>query len=160
ASARHDNKLKPGHLLGNRFTLALRDVDAAAAPALVARLAEVGRIGLPHAFRPPRLRRDRDNPPRALASLARNEHRPRHKREQRLLLPALESLLFSRVLAQRVEAGTWAKVLPGDVAKKHDSGGIFTVPLEGPELADAAARAEAGVLSATGPMFGVKMRWP
>jgi tRNA pseudouridine13 synthase len=34
------------------------------------------------------------------------------------------------------------------------------VPLEGPELDDARARAEAGAISATGPMFGAKMRWP
>ena len=52
------------------------------------------------------------------------------------------------------------KYLPADVAKKHDTGGLFTVPLSGPESDDARARGEAGTLSATGPMFGAKMRWP
>ena len=51
-------------------------------------------------------------------------------------------------------------MLPGDVAKKNDTGGLFDVPLEGPEADDARARAEAGLLSATGPMYGAKMRWP
>src|SRR5262249_50926585 len=50
--------------------------------------------------------------------------------------------------------------LPGDIAKKRDSGGLFTVPLSGPELDFAITRAAAGAISATGPMFGAKMRWP
>ena len=47
-----------------------------------------------------------------------------------------------------------------DIAKKHDTGGLFVVPHEGPELDDARARAKAGGISATGPMFGARMRWP
>jgi tRNA pseudouridine13 synthase len=160
AAARHDNKLKPGHLVGNRFTIAVREIDAAEAARVAERLAEVGRIGVPNAFGPQRFGRDGDNPARAMAWLAGKERGPRDKREQRLLFSALQSLLFNQVLDRRVVAGTWAAVLPGDVAKKHDTGGLFTVPLEGPELADAEARAAAGSLSATGPMFGAKMRWP
>jgi len=55
---------------------------------------------------------------------------------------------------------TWFRVLPGDLAKKHDTGGLFAVPLEGPELEDARTRASAGQISATGPMFGASMRSP
>lgn len=159
-AARHDNKLKPGHLVGNRFTITLRDVEPGRIDEILATLAEVGRVGVPNAFGPQRFGRDGDNPARALAWLAGKERGPRDKREQRLLFSSLQSLLFNRVLARREDAGTWADVLPGDVAKKHDTGGLFTVPLEGPELDDARARAAAGSLSATGPMFGAKMRWP
>jgi len=160
SAARHDNKLKPGHLLGNRFTITLRDVEPGEVAAVTGALAAIGRIGAPNAFGPQRFGRDGDNPERALAWLSGKERGPRDKREQRLLFSALQSLLFNRVLGRREEAGTWAAVLPGDVAKKHDTGGLFTVPLDGPELADAVARAEAGAISATGPMFGAKMRWP
>jgi tRNA pseudouridine13 synthase len=159
-AARHDNKLKPGHLVGNRFTIALSDVAEADVATLCERLREIGRTGVPNAFGSQRFGRDGDNPERALAWLAGRERGPRAPREQRLLFSSLQSLLFNRVLERRVEAGTWAAVLPGDVAKKHDTGGLFTVPLEGPELDDARARAAAGSLSATGPMFGAKMRWP
>ena len=159
-AARHDNKLKPGHLLGNRFTVALADVPAGEVAELCARLAEIGRTGVPNAFGPQRFGREGDNPERALGWLAGRERGPRSPREQRLLFSSLQSLLFNRVLDRREAAGTWAAVLPGDVAKKHDTGGLFTVPLEGPELEDARARAAAGSLSATGPMFGAKMRWP
>lgn len=161
AAARHDNKLKPGHLLGNRFTIALAvGVDPAQAEELAARLRAIGREGVPNAFGPQRFGRDGDNPERAMAWLAGRERGPRGPREQRLLFSSLQSLLFNRVLSIREAGGTWGKVLPGDVAKKHDTGGIFLVPLEGPELDDARARAEAGTVSATGPMFGAKMRWP
>lgn len=160
AALRHDNKLKPGHLLGNRFTLKLRGIDPGRLAAARAILEEAGRVGVPNEFGPQRFGRDGDNPARALAWLAGKERGPRDKRDQRMLFSALQSLLFNEVLARRVVAGTWSTVLPGDVAKKHDSGGLFDVPLEGPELDDARARAETGSIAATGPMFGAKMRWP
>lgn len=160
AAQRHDNKLKPGHLLGNRFTLVLRGIDRARLAEARAILEEAGRVGVPNAFGPQRFGRDGDNPARALAWLAGKERGPRDKRDQRMLFSALQSLLFNEVLAHRVAAGTWSTVLAGDVAKKHDSGGLFDVPLEGPALDDARARAAACAISATGPMYGAKMRWP
>lgn len=163
AVARHDNKLKPGHLVGNRFRIVLRDVDAAttgAAEAACARLREAGLVGVPNAFGPQRFGRDGDNPERALAWVSGKERGPRDKREQRLLFSALQSRWFNEVLAAREDDGSWCEVRPGDLAKKHDTGGLFGVPLEGPELAEAEARARAGAISATGPMFGRKMRWP
>ncbi len=119
-----------------------------------------GRTGVPNAFGPQRFGRNGDNPERALAWISGRERGPRDKREQRLLFSALQSLWFNEVLARREADGTWSAVLPGDLAKKRDSGGLFLVPLEGPELADAEARAAALAISATGPMFGRKMRWP
>lgn len=156
--ARHEGKLKPGHLAGNRFEIRLRGLDADASDAVRARLA-IAASGVPNAFGPQRFGREGSNPERAFAWLA-GRTKIRDRREQRLLFSALQSLLYNRVLERRVEAGTWNRVLAGDVAKKTDTGGLFTVPLEGPERDDAIARGEAGRLVATGPMFGVKMRWP
>lgn len=160
SAARHDNKLKPGHLEGNRFTIVLREVDARGAEGLLRALERAGREGVPNAFGPQRFGRDGDNPERTIAWLAGRERGPRDRREQRLLFSSLQAWLFNRVLDRRIEAGTWSSALPGDIAKKHDTGGLFAVPLEGPELDDARARALAGVVSPTGPMFGAKMRWP
>jgi tRNA pseudouridine13 synthase len=157
---RHHNKLKPGHLSGNRFILTLRDVPDAEVDPLRARLEELGRRGVPNAFGPQRFGRDGDNAAHALAWLAGKVRGPRDRREQRLLFSSLQSMLFNRVLERRVADGSWCKVLPGDLAKKHDTGGMFPVPLSGPELEDARSRAETCAISATGPMFGVKMRWP
>ena len=158
--ARHGNKLKPGHLNGNRFRITLRDLDAGARDSVREALLVAGREGVPNAFGPQRFGRDGDNPARALAFLSGRERGPRDKRIARLLFSSVQSLLFNQVLERREHEGSWTKVLPGDVAKKVDSGGLFDVPLEGDELADAEARATAGLIAATGPMFGPKMRWP
>ena len=68
--------------------------------------------------------------------------------------------VLSFVPARSERDGTWHDVLPGDLAKKTDTGGMFLVPLEGAEADEARARAKAGELVPTGPMFGKKMRWP
>lgn len=157
---RHDNKLKPGHLDGNRFRLRLRCASVDQALIVRDKLVETARVGAPNLFGPQRFGRDGTNPTRALAWLAGKERGPRDRHEQRLLFSALQSMLFNRVLERRIADGTWTTVLPGDLAKKHDSGGLFLVATEGPELDDAIARAKTVAISATGPMYGTKMRWP
>ncbi len=159
-ASRHVNKLKPGHLHGNRFRVVLRDIEATRAPAVIEALASAGRTGVPNAFGPQRFGRDGDNPARAIEWLTGKSRGPRDKRDQRMLFSALQSLWFNEVLSRRESDGTWNHVVPGDLAKKTDTGGIFLVPLEGPEADDAIARGAAGELFPTGPMFGRKMRWP
>jgi tRNA pseudouridine13 synthase len=158
--ARHENKLKPGHLEGNRFRIVLRGLDDEGAAVVRAKLEQVANEGVPNAFGPQRFGRDGDNPERALAWIRGEARGPKDRREQRLIFSALQSRMFNEVLAQREQDGTWNRVLPGDLAKKHDTGGLFLVPAEGPELDDAIARAHAGGISPTGPMFGARMRWP
>jgi tRNA pseudouridine13 synthase len=160
SAARHDNKLKPGHLAGNRFRIVLRDLAPGAAAAIGAALGQAARAGVPNAYGPQRYGRDGDNPERALAWLSGRARGSRDKREQRFLFSALQSHLFDRVLAVRVAEGNVHTVLPGDLAKKHDSGGMFLVAAGGPDLDDAVRRAERLEISATGPMFGASMRWP
>ena len=157
---RHDHKLKPGHLVGNRFRITLRGLDEAVAAALEPKLAEAARTGVPNAYGPQRYGRGGDNPERALAWLAGRERGPRDKRDQRFLFSALQSHLFDRVLSERVAAGSHLTVLAGDLAKKSETGGMFLVPEDPAELADAQGRADRLELSATGPMFGASMRWP
>ncbi|MEZ4313771.1 MAG: tRNA pseudouridine(13) synthase TruD [Polyangiaceae bacterium] len=158
--ARHGNKLKPGHLLGNRFRIVLREVEPARADEILGTLRSLSSTGVPNEFGPQRFGRDGDNPARALAWIKGEARGPRDRREQRLLFSALQSAWFNEVLRRREADGTWTRVLPGDLAKKTDTGGMFLVPLEGPEAESAAARGEAGELAPTGPMFGKKMRWP
>lgn len=159
-AARHGHKLKPGHLRGNRFTITLRQLDEAALEPTAQRLLELGRRGVPNAYGPQRFGRDGANPARALSWLGGESRGPRNRSEQRMLFSAVQSMLFNRVLARRVRDGSWETVLPGDLAKKHDSGGLFLVPLAGAELEEARQRASAAEISPTGPMFGPKMRWP
>lgn len=158
--SRHENKLKPGHLIGNRFRIGLRGLSAEGAAQIRQKLNELAKIGVPNAFGPQRFGRDGDNPERALAWVAGKAKPPRDRREQRFLFSALQSMMFNRVLDARVKDGSWSTVLAGDLAKKHDTGGLFLVPADEAGLSDAQERARLGQLSATGPMFGAKMRWP
>jgi tRNA pseudouridine13 synthase len=78
------------------------------------------------------------------------------ERLRRLWVSALQSRLFNDVLALRVMAGTFDKLLDGDLAYKHANGACFLVQ-------DAAAeqpRAEVFEVSPSGPLFGYRMSLP
>jgi tRNA pseudouridine13 synthase len=152
AARRHANKLKTGHLRGNRFTIVLRDV--ARPDELATALEHIGAHGVPNAYGKQRYGWEGKNVERAVAWLKGDSRPPRGKKEQRLLVSALQSSLFDAVLARR----PFDAILPGDLAYKHDSGGLFLVTEA--EHADAVARAARGEICATGPMFGSKMRAP
>jgi tRNA pseudouridine13 synthase len=153
AAERHDNKLKTGHLRGNRFSIRVRDLTKEAAEALVTRANLVERTGVPNHFGEQRFGAGQDNATRARALVTGKELMPRDGRLVRLLYSALQSEVFNAVLDRRVADGTWASALLGDVLKKTDTGGLFvcTEPTEdGP-------RAERGEVSPTGPIWGPKM---
>ena len=69
-------------------------------------------------------------------------------------------MLFNELLERRLADGSWREVLPGEVAKRCDSGGLFDVPESGAELEEARERAARFEITATGPMFGASMRKP
>ena len=155
-ATRHGNKLKPGHLRANRFSIVLRAIEPAQVEAVRAALARIATIGCPNAFGPQRFGRDGQNAERALAFVRGEARPPRDARERRFLFSALQSRWFNRVLAARVADDTWTVPLLGDLLKKHDSGGMFLCADEATDR----ARAIAFELSPTGPIFGAKMPEP
>lgn len=155
-SARHGNKLRTGHLRGNRFRLRLRGTPAGAQAEAERRLAQLGRDGLPNFFGVQRFGRGADNLARAHAWLVEGGRAPRAPFQRKLLMSAWQSALFNHLLSERLRAGTYATVEAGDLARTA-RGGLFVVEAGD---ADPAERAERFEISATGPMFGSKMRWP
>jgi tRNA pseudouridine13 synthase len=149
-AARHPHKLRTGHLRGNRFRIAVRGGDVAAAQKALARLE---RVGMPNRFGAQRFGRGGANPERAQALLAGGPA-PRDRRQARFLLSALQAAVFNDVLAAR--ASRWDRVELGDVAVIHASGGLFRV--DDPEAE--AARAAAFEISPTGPIFGSRVLAP
>jgi len=148
---RHLNKLKAGHLKGNRFRIFVGAVtDFGAAKEAFELLAHGG---VPNFFGLQRFGRDSENASRGKLLLANPKMRAA-RFEKKLWLSAWQSLAFNRVLSTRVEDGSWRKPLLGDLLKKHESGGEFNC--SEPEVD--AARAEAFELSPTGPMYGPQMR--
>lgn len=152
-SKRHRNKLKSGHLKGNRFELVVRGlVDGAAAAAV---LEHLKLHGLPNAFGDQRFGARGDNAARGKNILLRGGRHP-DRFERKMLLSAYQSALFNAVLEQRLQQGTFLKVLEGDVLKKHETGGEFVSSQ--PDVDQ--PRLEAFEVSPTGPMFGPEMTAP
>jgi tRNA pseudouridine13 synthase len=152
----HGHKMKPGHLAGNRFAIAVRDVPEDRVEEAAASLASVAAAGVPNAFGAQRFGREGDNASRALAWLRGKERGPRDPRMQRLLFSALQSAVFNAVLEARVSDGTWMTPLAGDLLKLRSSGGLFLCS----DVQTDRPRAEVGEVSPTGPMIGARMRWP
>lgn len=167
-SLRHGNKLRTGHLRGNKFSILIRDARAAdghstSPPLEIARqlVERIGRFGFPNYYGEQRFGRDGETSTLGFDLIAgrkspRDIPYSRRKFLLRLSLSAAQSDLFNRVLAARLADGLLTTVLAGDVMEVVESGGKFVVE-------DAAAeqpRCDAGEIVVTGPMFGPKMKQP
>jgi tRNA pseudouridine13 synthase len=152
----HPHKLRTGHLVGNRFTITVRGTTDGVqrAEAILLRLSE---RGLPNHFGPQRFGARGDNAVRGRALLDGSE-RSRSRSERRLLVSAYQSALFNRYLERRLEEDLIAVPIAGDVVKKRETGGLFYAAAD--DLANVAARLQAGEVAITGPMFGHKMMAP
>jgi tRNA pseudouridine13 synthase len=147
--SRHANKLKPGHLRGNRFTILVRD---AAGPERVEPIfARVREHGLPNYYGPQRFGRDGETADNGFRMI-RGERLNAPPFRLKLYLSAAQSLLFNDYLGRRLTDGLLRTVLPGDVMMKWPGGGIFVaddVPTE-------QARFDRRETVTGGPMFGKK----
>lgn len=153
AAARHGNKLRTGHLRANRFTIRLRGAtDVEAVRRIASALEE---RGLPNYFGEQRFGRD-DNVALGLGILrgGPEARSVRDRRLRKLLLSAVQSAIFNRVLARRIAEGTWDAPREGDVIQKLDSGGLFLC--EDPAID--APRVARFACSVTGPLPGPRMR--
>lgn len=146
-AAWHARKLPRGALSGNRFELRLRDVQGDA-DAIEARLHAIAVRGVPNYFGEQRFGREGDNVGAALA-MFRGRRMAREKRA--LLLSAARAALFNRVLARRVQDGSWDLGLDGEVWTLDGSRSVF-----GPEPPSAAlaARVAAFDIHPSAPLWG------
>jgi tRNA pseudouridine13 synthase len=153
---KHTNKLRNGHLHGNRFELVLRNVATEQHETVRGVVDALTERGLPNYYGDQRFGTDGDNAERALSWILGKTKPPRAPFECKLLVSALQSELFNTVLAERIESGLLSDAVDGDLLRKEDTGGLFTTE----DLDDARARVRSWAVSPTGPMFGASMRWP
>ncbi|GHF34433.1 tRNA pseudouridine13 synthase [Deinococcus metalli] len=149
---RHTNKLGLGHLRGNRFVIRVRGAEGQADRAREIMAALVAQ-GVPNYFGPQRFGLGGVNAEEGVRVL-RGESRLKDPRVRRFLTSSVQSMVFNRALSLRLERGVFAGLLRGDMAKKHDTGGVFQVE----DVAAETPRAARGEVSATGTLFGRKVR--
>jgi tRNA pseudouridine13 synthase len=166
---RHGNKLRTGHLHGNRFEVVLSCADGEDMTSFVAPLEEavaaLAKGGLPNRYGDQRFGVTGDNAAMGLA-LLRGERRERDQRRRRLLLSAAQSAVFNRYLELRAHdapadgaaafSAALRRVRAGDVLQKTVTGGLFVC--EQPAVDQ--ARVDAGEVIPTGPMPGGRVMEP
>lgn len=160
---RHGNKLRPGHLHGNRFRLLIRNLDPTVAVAEVwpQYQERLCRHGLPNYYGSQRFGHDGETlllglallrGQRSLSTSSGRTLRARSPFLRKLALSAAQSALFNCYLAQRCQDGLLRRVLPGDVLAKIPFGGLFVAE----DLAREQQRFDAGETVTAGPIFGRK----
>ncbi len=153
---RHGNKLKTGHLKGNRFTIVVRNIDPARLADVRATLERIAREGVPNAFGVQRFGRDGDTHERARGWLTGRERAPGDPRLRRFHFSAFQSAIFNAVLEERVRDGSWSVPILGDLLKKEETGGMFVCT----DVQLDRERAARGEVYPTGPIIGDRMRQP
>jgi tRNA pseudouridine13 synthase len=151
--SRHGNKLKPGHLHGNRFRVLVRGVEAGAGGRLGPILDRLRRDGLANFYGPQRFGRDGETARVGFELLRGAGAGVRSPFLRKLALSAAQSALFNHCLARRVGDGLFRRVLAGDVMARWPFGGLFVAEDMGREQ----ARLEARETVPAGPIFGRKV---
>jgi tRNA pseudouridine13 synthase len=147
-SVRHYRKLRRGTHRANRFRVVIRNVQGPDT-LLPERLAHIQRRGVPNYFGEQRFGDDGNNLRRAEQLFAGRPERNQAKRG--LYLSAARSWIFNHVLSQRVKAGTWDLLQPGDVAILDGTRSIFPVENVDAELQ---RRVACGDVHPSGPLAG------
>ena len=149
---RHQNKLKPGHLRGNRFTVLVRDADPAKAADAAAVIARLAKDGMPNFYGPQRFGRGGSTAVLGFDCLA-GTHRGRLRPfVYKFALSAAQSVLYNEYLARRLADGLYRTVLTGDVMMKWPGGGMFVADDGHVEQ----LRFDARETVTGGPMFGTR----
>lgn len=157
----HRNKLKTGHLLGNRFRLALRSNGSPWTPddrdRVAVRLDEIAENGFPSYFGPQRFGHEGSTLRTGLA-LLQGKFSPKRwpfsqqRFMKRLVLSAVQSAHFNLVLSDRVQSRTFQVPQNGDVVIRKNGSRPFLFSASKSSSPDAAG--ENPVLIPAGPMWG------
>jgi tRNA pseudouridine13 synthase len=148
---RHTNKLRPGHLLGNRFTLRFEGMDPQIASELLSRMAQEG---IPNWFGVQRFGRGGQNLSEATAWLqAGGRSRGRDARFHSHFYPSvLQSEFFNRYVALRLARREQA--LLGEYVRLAGTGSWWQVDDE----ESGTRRLREGDVELTGPLPGGRLR--
>ena len=153
----HSNKLRAGHLIANKFKITITDIRAPIhqtyeKAAIIAE--KINKHGLPNYYGEQRIgdaEKIRDG-----WAVIHGEKKYSDRWLSKLLIASYQSYLCNRYLAERVRLGYFDKLILGDIAKKHETGGIFWVN----SVEEEQPRFDAKEISYTAPIYGYKMSHP
>jgi tRNA pseudouridine13 synthase len=149
----HKNKLRAGHLKGNHFKIIISDPIVNSIERTQPILEKISKIGLPNYYGSQRLGENGENIIQGWLILKRKK-RLRDRWLRKYLLSSYQSYLCNLYLSERVKKGLFNTLINGDLAKKHDTGGIFFVE----DLKEEQKRFNNKEVSYTAPMYGYKMK--
>jgi len=101
----HNNKIKLGHLSGNRFFIKLKKVNPTSAQKIDEAMKNISNQGMPNFFGYQRFGNDGDNHIQG-ELIAKGQKRERNPKIKRLLINAYQSHLFNLWLSRRLEINT------------------------------------------------------
>lgn len=150
----HNNKLRAGHLIGNKFTILITDPEGSFQQAQI--IADsINETGLPNFYGVQRIGKEGENIHQGWLILKKKK-RLGNRWLRKYLLSSYQSYLCNRYLVKRIEKGMFNTILQGDIAKKHETGGLFWVEDQETDQ----KRFDVKEISFTAPMFGYKMSKP
>jgi tRNA pseudouridine13 synthase len=152
----HSNKLRSGHLRGNRFDILVTGLEIGIEEAVTRAEAIMRRLdltGVPNYYGYQRIGEEGEN---TLAGwqLLQGKKRMKNRWLRRYLVSSYQSYLCNRYLAKRVEKGLFGTLILGDVAKKYDTGGMFWVD----DVEAEQPRYLNKEITFTAPIYGYKMK--
>ncbi len=146
---RNQRKLKRGALSGNQFRVRIGDLGGDAS-GLDARLQRIGNDGFPNYFGPQRFGIGGANLRRAIDWFATGQ-RPRNRQARSFALSAARAFLFNQLLASRVRAGSWNRILDGELVQLNGSHSVFPVDKADEPIRQRLAE---GDIHPSGPLWG------
>ncbi|MCF6200804.1 MAG: tRNA pseudouridine(13) synthase TruD [Hydrogenimonas sp.] len=178
----HSNKIRTGHLKGNRFFIRLKKVNPTDAKKIESLLEWIGKNGMPNYFGYQRFGREGDNY-KIAQEIIEGKRRVRDRKRRDFLISAYQSHLFNLWLSKRVEIsrifdglklkelkqifewndevikkvageGHFFKLFPGDVASHYPHGKLFTIG----NIKSESKRMQNREISPTGPLSGIKVK--
>jgi tRNA pseudouridine13 synthase len=149
----HTNKLRAGHLLGNRFTITVTETEENALEKAQKIADRIHEAGIPNYYGVQRTGEEGENIIQGWLIL-KGSKRLGDRWLRKYLLSSYQSYLCNRYLAERVGNGLFSTLIHGDLAKKYDTGGVFWVE----DTETEQKRFENKEISYTAPMYGYKMR--
>ncbi|MBT3144438.1 tRNA pseudouridine(13) synthase TruD [Neptunomonas phycophila] len=146
-TARHPRKLRLGNLLGNRFSIRLRNLTNEAD--FVERLAYLEH-GVPNYFGEQRFGREGGNLEKGVA-LIKGEYQERQRHKKGLYISAVRSWLFNHLLSERLGDELWQRPMQGDVMMLNGSRSFFVAEELDQSLQ---TRFESRDILLSGPLWG------